>query len=55
MPNTDYWIKTSFLGGLAIEVVMKRKNVQRPKVPKPDSDFYKRVKSGQSLKDHRYP
>lgn len=33
--NQGYWIKSSFLGGLAIEIIMKRKSVKYDFLKKP--------------------
>ena len=55
--STDYWIKASFSGGYAIEVIMKRKSVQFDKLthPSANSDYAKRYGGGLGLRDHRYP
>lgn len=50
--NSDYWIKASFDGGHAIELIMKRKPIEFPNID--NSDFVRRF-SGLGLKDHRYP
>ena len=50
--STDYWIKASFSGGYAIEVIMKRKAISYELSQ--NSDFIKRY-SGLELRDHRYP
>lgn len=57
-PDTDYWIKSSFGGGHAVEIIMKRKAAQPDPHLSEDSDYmirYARQHQGLRLRDHRYP